>query len=62
MPIVHLERDLWDLRDLHGEPIGPGVRESGALLRRRRPMGLRPEVEEILADSRSRAAAVVAAV
>ncbi|MEO3766091.1 phosphorothioated DNA-binding restriction endonuclease [Streptomyces sp. B5E4] len=57
MPFVHLERDLWDLRDLHGEPIGPGEHESGALLRRRRAHGrLRPEVEEILADPRSRAA------
>ncbi len=58
MPFVHLERDLWELRDLHGEPIGPGERESGAVLRRRQAHGrLRPEVEALLADSRTLAAA-----
>jgi putative restriction endonuclease len=32
MPFVHLERDLWDLRDRHGKEITPDVRESARWL------------------------------
>jgi putative restriction endonuclease len=27
MPFVHLERDLWDLRDAAGQEIGPDAPE-----------------------------------
>lgn len=58
MPFVHLERDLWDLRDRDGVPIGPDVAERGGLLRDRGAHGrLRPEVEMLLADPGTLAAA-----
>ncbi|MDT0445402.1 phosphorothioated DNA-binding restriction endonuclease [Streptomyces johnsoniae] len=58
MPFVHLERALWDVRDAAGEPIGPGAAESGPQLRERGAHGrLRPEVESLLADAGTLAAA-----
>ncbi|MCQ4040549.1 phosphorothioated DNA-binding restriction endonuclease [Streptantibioticus rubrisoli] len=59
MPFVHLERTLWQLLDDSERPIGPEVRESGNLLRSRGAIGrLRPEVELLLADPGTLAAAV----
>ena len=29
MPFIHLEREIWDLRDASGAEIGPRVPESG---------------------------------
>ncbi|MET7764813.1 phosphorothioated DNA-binding restriction endonuclease [Streptomyces sp. NPDC005393] len=50
MPFVHLERGLWDLRDLEGQDIGPDAPERGSWLRVRGAHGrLRPEVETLLA-------------
>lgn len=58
MPFVHLERELWDLRDAAGEQIGPDVPESRAWLLQRGAAGrLRPAVEQLLADPRVLAAA-----
>ncbi|MFE5210578.1 phosphorothioated DNA-binding restriction endonuclease [Streptomyces sp. NPDC056600] len=51
MPFVHLERELWDLRDKDGEEIGPGAPERRGWLRDRGAHGrLRPEVELLLAE------------
>ncbi|GGL87779.1 HNH endonuclease [Streptomyces fumigatiscleroticus] len=51
MPFVHLERELWDLRDGDGRAIGPGAQERGTRLRARSAHGrLRSEVELLLAD------------
>jgi len=51
MPFVHLERELWDLRDGLERAIGPDAPERGKWLRDRGAVGrLRPEVEELLAD------------
>ncbi|MET4924821.1 HNH endonuclease [Streptomyces sp. PSRA5] len=59
MPFVHLERELWDLRDREGVPIGSDVPERGSFLRARGARGrLRPEVEKLLADPGTLAAAV----
>ena len=58
MPFVHLERELWDLRDDAGSEIGPDVLERGAWLTERGAVGrLRPEVERLLADPGTLAAA-----
>jgi putative restriction endonuclease len=58
MPFVHLERELWDLRDAAGNPIGPDATESGAWLRGRGAHGrLRPEAERLLAAPGTLAAA-----
>ncbi|UCM88872.1 phosphorothioated DNA-binding restriction endonuclease [Streptomyces marincola] len=58
MPFVHLERSLWDVRDAAGEPIGTEAAESGPKLRERGAHGrLRPEVERLLADPGTLAAA-----
>lgn len=32
MPFIHLEREIWDLRDASGAEIGPRVPESGPWL------------------------------
>jgi putative restriction endonuclease len=50
MPFVHLERDLWDLRDRDGDALGPDAPERGGWLRTRGARGrLRPPVEKLLA-------------
>ncbi|MFE4173338.1 phosphorothioated DNA-binding restriction endonuclease [Streptomyces sp. NPDC056909] len=58
MPFVHLERDLWNLRDRDGNPIGPDAPERGSLLRTRGAHGrLRPHIEALLAGPGTLAAA-----
>jgi putative restriction endonuclease len=58
MPFVHLERELWDLRDGAGAEIGPDAPERGAWLTERGAAGrLRPDVEQLLADPGTLAAA-----
>ncbi|WP_059010591.1 phosphorothioated DNA-binding restriction endonuclease [Streptomyces specialis] len=58
MPFVHLERALWDLRDRDGRPLGADAPDRGAWLRARGAHGrLRPEVERLLADPATLAAA-----
>ncbi|WP_229379025.1 phosphorothioated DNA-binding restriction endonuclease [Streptomyces sp. VRA16 Mangrove soil] len=58
MPFVHLERELWELRDREGHGIGPDIAERGSLLRARGAHGrLRPEVERLVADPVTFAAA-----
>jgi putative restriction endonuclease len=58
MPFVHLERDLWDLRDATGQEIGPEAPERRAWLLGRGAVGrLRPPVERLLADPKNLAAA-----
>jgi putative restriction endonuclease len=59
MPFVHLERELWDLRDAEGRPIGPDTPERGGRLLERGAVGrLRSPVEQLLADPAVLAAAV----
>jgi putative restriction endonuclease len=51
MPFVHLERELWDLRDGLGQEIAPDEPDRrGPLLARAAVGQLRPEVEQLLAD------------
>src|SRR5512146_830504 len=58
MPFVHLERDLWDLRDAAGQEIAPDAPERRAWLLARGAVGrLRPPVEHLLADPKTLAAA-----
>src|SRR5450755_3016479 len=58
MPFVHLERELWDLRDGLGREIGPDAPERRGWLLDRGAVGrLRPEVERLLADDGTLAAA-----
>ncbi len=58
MPFVHLEREIWDLRGASGGQIGPGAPESGPWLASRGAVGrLRPEVEQLIADPGTLAAA-----
>jgi putative restriction endonuclease len=58
MPFVHLERDLWDLRDAAGQEIAPDAPERRAWLLDRGASGrLRPPVEQLLADPATLAAA-----
>ncbi|WP_369272577.1 phosphorothioated DNA-binding restriction endonuclease [Streptomyces sp. R11] len=58
MPFVHLERTLWDLRDSEGRPIRASDPDRGAWLRTHGAHGnLRPEVERLLTDPRTVAAA-----
>jgi putative restriction endonuclease len=58
MPFVHLEREIWDLRDGSGAELGPDVPERGPWLAGRGAVGrLRPEVEQLLADPGALAAA-----
>jgi len=59
MPFVHLERELWDLRDATGEEIAPDAPERRAWLLDRGAVGrLRPPVEQLLADPVTLAAAL----
>ena len=58
MPFVHLERELWDLRDATGKEIGPDAPERRAWLLDHGAVGrLRPPVERLLADPETLAAA-----
>ena len=58
MPFVHLEREIWDLRDGSGAEIGPDARERGPWLAGREAVGrLRPGAEQMLADPGTLAAA-----
>ena len=58
MPFVHLERDLWELRDREGNEIGPHAPERARWLLDHGAVGeLRPEVATLLADSTTLAAA-----
>ena len=58
MPFVHLERELWDLRDATGKEIAPDAPERRAWLLDRGAVGrLRPPVERLLADPATLAAA-----
>jgi len=58
MPFVHLERELWDLRDASGQEIGPDVPERRAWLLERGAVGrLQAPVERLLADPGTLAAA-----
>jgi len=51
MPFVHLEREIWDLRDGSGAEIGPDAPERGPWLAGREAVGrLRPGLEQLLAD------------
>ena len=62
MPFVHLERELWDLRDGAGAEIGLDAPERGAWLTERGAVGrLRPDVEQLLADPAEAADAAWAA-
>ncbi len=59
MPFVHLERDLWELRDQAGAPIGPQAPERRTWLLEHGATGrLRPPVERLLAEPATMAAAV----
>ncbi len=58
MPFVHLEREIWDLRDGSGSEIGPDAPERGPWLVSRGAVGrLRPGVEQLIADPGTLAAA-----
>jgi putative restriction endonuclease len=58
MPFVHLERDLWDLRDATGTEIAPDVPERRTWLLDHGAVGrLRPPIERLLADPKTLAAA-----
>jgi putative restriction endonuclease len=51
MPFVHLEREIWELRDASGGEIGPDAPERGPWLASRGAVGrLRPDVEQLIAD------------
>jgi len=59
MPFVHLERELWDLRDATGREITPDAPERRTWLQDRGTVGrLHPPVEQLLADPATLAAAV----
>lgn len=58
MPFVHLEREIWELRDASGSEISPDVPERRSWLLDRGAVGrLRPPVERLLADPGTLAAA-----
>ena len=58
MPFVHLQREIWDLRDGSGAEIGPDAPERGPWLAGRDALGrLRPGAEQLLADPGTLAAA-----
>jgi putative restriction endonuclease len=58
MPFVHLEREIWDLRDASGSEIGPDAPERGPWLASHGAVGrLRPGVEQLVADPGTLAAA-----
>jgi putative restriction endonuclease len=51
MPFVHLERELWDVRDGQGHEIGPDALERRGWLMNHDAIGrLRPDVEQLLSD------------
>jgi len=57
MPFVHLERELWDLRDAAGNEIAPDAPERRSWLLDHGAVGrLRPPVERLLADPKTLAA------
>ena len=59
MPFVHLERELWDLRDAAGREIAPDAPERRGWLLERGAVGrLQVAVEQLLADPGTLAAAV----
>ncbi|MGP3949591.1 phosphorothioated DNA-binding restriction endonuclease [Streptomyces sp. 7N604] len=59
MPFVHLEREVWDLRDRHGNVIDQDAPERGSWLRSRGAHGrLHIQVEKLLADPSTLAGAV----
>jgi len=58
MPFVHLERELWDLRDATGKEIAPDAPERRAWLLERGAIGrLQAPVERLLTDPGTLAAA-----
>jgi putative restriction endonuclease len=58
MPFIHLERELWDLRDAAGNEIASDAPERRAWLLERGAVGrLRPPVERLLAHPATLAAA-----
>ena len=58
MPFVHLERELWDLRDGQGREIGPDAPERRGWLTDHEAVGrLKPEVEQLLSSHGTLAAA-----
>jgi putative restriction endonuclease len=58
LPFVHLERELWDLQDQTGKEIGPDAPERRGWLVEHGALGrLRPEVEQLLTDPATLAAA-----
>jgi putative restriction endonuclease len=58
MPFVHLERELWDLRDQRDSELGLDIPERRSWLHGQGAVGrLRPEVEQLLADPATLAAA-----
>lgn len=58
MPFVHLERELWDLRDAAGQAIRPDAPERRAWLLERGAVGrLQAPVERLLAEPETLAAA-----
>jgi putative restriction endonuclease len=58
MPFVHLERELWDLRDAAGQEVGPDAPERRTWLLDRRAVGrLRAPVERLPSDPATTAAA-----
>ena len=58
MPFVHLERDLWDLRDRHGSEITPDAPETARWLLDHGAVGeLSPDVTAVLADHAALASA-----
>ena len=60
MPFVHLERELWDLRDAAGTAIPQDVPERRTWLLDRGATGrLQPEIERLLADPANLAAAAI---
>lgn len=59
MPFVHLERELWDLRDSGGAPIPANAPERGSVLHALGAHGrLHPAVEALLAEPGTLTAAV----
>jgi putative restriction endonuclease len=58
MPFVHLERELWDLRDATGKEIDPDVPERRGWLLDHGAVGrLRSSVEHLISDPKTLAAA-----
>ncbi|HUK69563.1 MAG TPA: hypothetical protein VLW50_12570 [Streptosporangiaceae bacterium] len=58
MPFVHLEHELWELRDRSGDDVGPDAPERTRWLLDRGAVGqIPPEVTALLAESTTLAAA-----